>query len=469
MSSAEIWPYPGLRAFYPDEEYLFFGREAQVDAMVDRLAATHFLAVVGSSGSGKSSLVNCGLRPALYRGLMARAGSQWRIAQFRPGYAPLAALAGALAEPGVLYGQFDAGPFSLAELVETTLRMSALGLCDARDEAQLPAGCNLLVVVDQFEELFRYRKLGGGRTRSDQSAAEDATAFVNLLLAAAHEPQSRIYVVLTMRSDFLGDCAQFAGLPEAINRGQYLVPRLTRDELRRAITGPAAVAGGGIAPPLATRLINDSGDNPDQLSILQHALKRTWERWRSVGGAGALELAHYEAIGGMAMALNQHAEETWDELPDDEARRICAKVFKALTDKSTDLRGIRRPTRLSDLCAIAEADQAALQAVLERFREPGRSFLLPPAAVPLGADTVIDISHESLMRVWQRLRAWGEEEYESTRLFLRLADTARLHAEGRASLWRDPDLRLARDWQRQQQPTPAWAAQYATDLQPALD
>ncbi len=95
--------FPGLRPFREDEEYLFFGRESQVDAMVDKLAATHFLAVVGTSGSGKSSLVNCGLRPALHGGLMARAGTAWRMAQFRPGSDPLGAMAHALAEDGVLF------------------------------------------------------------------------------------------------------------------------------------------------------------------------------------------------------------------------------------------------------------------------------------------------------------------------------------------------------------------------------
>ena len=96
-------PFPGLRPFREDEAHLFFGRENQVDAMVDKLAATHFLAVVGSSGSGKSSLVNCGLRPALRQGLMARAGTAWRMAQFRPGNDPIGAMARALAEDGVLF------------------------------------------------------------------------------------------------------------------------------------------------------------------------------------------------------------------------------------------------------------------------------------------------------------------------------------------------------------------------------
>src|SRR5262245_14961250 len=117
-------PFPGLRPFREEEEYLFFGRESQVDAMVDKLAATRFLAVVGTSGSGKSSLVNCGLRPALHRGLMAHVGTSWRMAQFRPGADPVHAMAGALAQDGVLFrGRRTSGP-SFAEIVDTTLRMS---------------------------------------------------------------------------------------------------------------------------------------------------------------------------------------------------------------------------------------------------------------------------------------------------------------------------------------------------------
>ena len=156
-------PFPGLRPFREDEEYLFFGRENQVDAMVDKLAATRFLAVVGTSGSGKSSLVNCGLRPALRQGLMARAGAAWRMAQFRPGADPIGAMARALAEDGVLFARNAAKDLPLADIVETTLRMSKEGLIDIFEQARLDDGVNLLVVVDQFEELFRYRKLGGRR------------------------------------------------------------------------------------------------------------------------------------------------------------------------------------------------------------------------------------------------------------------------------------------------------------------
>ena len=384
MSSATVTlqtnPFPGLRPFREEEEYLFFGRESQVDAMVNKLAATHFLAVVGTSGSGKSSLVNCGLRPALHRGLLARAGTAWRMAQFRPGSDPLRAMARALAQDGVLFRGYEAGSVTLAEMIETTLRMSKLGLIDIYEQARLGAEVNLLVVVDQFEELFRYRQLGAAKQGHVSGISEDAIAFVNLLLEVREQATCPIYVVLTMRSDFLGDCAQFPGLAEAINAGQYLVPRLTRDERRAAISGPIGVGGAEIAPVLLTRLVNDVGDNPDQLSILQHALNRTWAHWQhESGGTGPLDLTHYDAIGTMAHALDQHAEQAYAELGTVRQRQICEKLFKALTDKATDPRGVRRPTTLGTLCALTEASDAEVTEVIDVFREPSRSFVMPPA------------------------------------------------------------------------------------------
>ena len=462
-------PFPGLRPFREDEEYLFFGRESQVDAMVNTLAATRFLAVVGTSGSGKSSLVNCGLRPALHRGLLARAGTAWRMAQFRPGSDPLGALARALAGDGVLFRGYEADGLTLAEIIDTTLRMSKLGLIDIYEQARLGERVNLLVVVDQFEELFRYRQLGAAQKENAYGVSAEATAFVNLLLEVREQTHCSIYVVLTMRSDFLGDCAQFPGLPEAINAGQYLVPRLTRDERRAAISGPVGVGGAEIAPVLLTRLVNDVGDNPDQLSILQHALNRTWACWQQEGdGKRPLDLTHYDAIGTMAHALDQHAENAYAELGGERQQHICAKLFKALTDKATDPRGVRRPTTLATLCALAVATAAEVTEVIDVFREPSRSFVMPPAGEALHPETVIDISHESLMRVWERLQAWADEEAQSARLYRRLAETAVLHAAGKASLWRDPDLQLALDWQAKEQPTAVWAARYHEGFEPAM-
>ncbi|HLK67037.1 MAG TPA: hypothetical protein VKU19_26570 [Bryobacteraceae bacterium] len=438
-------PFPGLRPFRDDEEHLFFGRENQVNTMVDKLAETRFLAVVGTSGSGKSSLVNCGLRPALHRGLMAKAGTAWRIAQFRPGTRPIQALATALAQDGVLFTHFESEGMALADVVEATLEMSKLGLADIYQQAGVDA--NLLVVADQFEELFRF----GGACFS--------VALVNLLLeAVATNP--RIYVVLTMRSDFLGDCSSLPGLPEAINRGQYLVPRLTRDETREAIRGPIGVGGAHIAPVLLTRLLNDVGDNPDQLSILQHALKRTWAHWESKGATGPIDLPDYEAIGTMSQALDQHAEECFAAVGDARRQQICERIFKALTDKGTDPRGVRRPTRLDTLCALTEGSEAEVHGIIDIFRDPGRSFLMPPAGEPLTGESVIDISHESLMRVWTRCKQWVEDEAESATRYRRLGQNAELFSRGAAGLMTDPELSLMLNWMDQAHPNAAWSERY---------
>ena len=129
-----------------------------------------------------------------------------------------------------------------------------------------------------------------------------------------------------MRSDFLGDCTQLPGLAETINAGQYLVPRMTRDERRAAIVGPVGVSGAEVSPVLLTRLVNDVGDNPDQLSILQHALNRTWARWQNEGGGkGPLDLAHYEAIGTMAHALDQHDAAGWRSACGTDSNRHLAR------------------------------------------------------------------------------------------------------------------------------------------------
>jgi len=463
-------PFPGLRPFREEEEHLFFGREKQVDAMVDKLAATRFLAVVGTSGSGKSSLVNCGLRPGLRQGLMSRAGTAWRMAQFRPGSNPIGAMARALAQDGVLFPDHPTEGATLAEIIDATLRMSKLGLIDLFEMAPLDKGVNLLVVVDQFEELFRYRQVEAAERGGDQHGSEEATAFVNLILEVKQQQTSPIFVVMTMRSDFLGDCTQFPGLAEAINAGQYLVPRMTRDERRAAIEGPVRVGSAQIAPVLLTRLVNDVGDNPDQLSILQHALNRTWARWQDEGRENEpLDLPHYEAIGTMAHALDQHAEQAYAELSATPQQRICEQLFKALTDKATDPRGVRRPTALRTLCALAGATAAEVTDVIDVYRDPSRSFLMPPAEEAIGEDAVIDISHESLMRVWHRLNTWADEEAQSAHTYRRLADAAALHAAGAASLWRDPELHLALDWRDRSHPNETWAARYHAGFAAAMD
>jgi tetratricopeptide (TPR) repeat protein len=463
-------PYPGLRPFQFAESRLFFGREKQSEELLRKLRRNRFLTVVGSSGSGKSSLVRAGLLPLLTRGLTADAGVLWRVALFRPGKNPINNMALALNSPDAFQSPRAGGegggtsrPEESSQLreavIETTLRRSALGLADHARRSEWSGRENLLVCVDQFEELFRFKE------QSQRSSPEDdAAAFVKLLLEAARDKGVPVYVLLTMRSDFLGECSQFRDLPEAINEGQYLIPRMTRDEQRRAITEPAARRGVEMAPRLAQRLLNDVGDNPDHLPLLQHALMRTWENWAGGRHRGPIDIDHYKAVGGMEDALSNHAQQTYDALPETgPARRIAEKLFKALTETVVNNREVRRPVELGEVCAIAEANEAEVIAVIDHFRDPGRSFLMPPPETALTAETIIDISHESLIGGWKLLKRWVEEEAKSKAMYQRVADAARRRyrqEEGGASLWRDPDLGFAREWRIRQRPNQAWARRY---------
>ena len=457
-------PFPGLRPFETDEYRLFFGREGQSDELIARLSRSRFLAVVGTSGSGKSSLIRAGLMPALRGGMMKGAGSGWRIAVMRPGGNPIGNLAVELARKDVLSEAGMGLSDEEAEaVIESTLRSGSLGILNVAREARLGEHEKLLLVVDQFEELFRFRATQEG------GSVDEASAFVKLLLEAAQQRELSIYIVLTMRSDFLGDCAQFQGLPEAINDGQYLIPRMTRDERRFAVTGPVGVTRGKISEPLINRLLNDVGDNPDQLPILQHALMRTWEHWQANRhDSEPIGLEHYEAIGTMSDALSRHADEAFNELPDERSRKIAEVLFKALSERGADNREIRRPTRLDTICKITGASVAEVIAVVDVFRRGGRSFLMPPMGTELHADSVIDISHESLIRNWERLKTWVNEEGQSVRIYRRVAETAVLHREGSEGLMQEPALSFALDWRDKSHPTAAWGERYHPEFETAM-
>jgi hypothetical protein len=457
-------PFPGLRSFEPEEDHLFFGRESRIDELLTRLRQSRFLSVVGTSGSGKSSLIRSGLIPSLYSGLMAKAGSNWRVVLFRPGEDPIGHLADALSAPGVLASEEGADDPANRALLEVTLRRSAMGLVECIRQARVPDYENVLVVVDQFEELFRFK-----RSSQQRDSRDEAVAFVKLLLAAAHQNAIPVYVVITMRSDFIGNCTEFEGLTEAINDGQYLVPRMTREERRDAITGPVAVSGAEITQRLVLRLLNDVGDDPDQLPILQHALMRTWDEWNRHHADGEpIDLRHYEAIGTMKDALSQHAEEAFRELADDRSRQIAERMFKSLTDLGSDARGVRSPRALEEIAALTGASEAEAIAVVEAFRQPGRSFLMPPISHQLRAGSIVDISHESLMRIWKRLIRWVDDEARSAQVYIRISKAAAQFQEGKVGLMRDPELQLALNWREESKPNDVWAQRYDVAFERAM-
>jgi energy-coupling factor transporter ATP-binding protein EcfA2 len=437
-------PFPGLRPFEAHQADFFFGRDEQIEELLGRLDKMRFVAVLGTSGSGKSSLVRAGLIPALQRGYLG--GGSWQTIIVRPGSDPIVELAAALSSA------FHISPSE----THPTLQRSSLGLAEFARE-HLQSDHNLLVIIDQFEELIRYRN-----EASERGGKEESAAFVKLLLAATGHSELpapgsgelRIYVVLTIRSEFLGKCSQFRGLPEALNDSQYLVPRMTREQQREAIEGPMGMAGTRITPQLIQRLLNDVGDSPDQLPVLQHALMRMWDQSSEAREQGKpIDLPHYESVGRMERALNLDADRAFDELGADPNREaIARRLFQLLVEPGAEAEETRRPSVLSEIVSVTGADKSEVRQVIDIFHRNG--FVMLSEGVD---DPVVDISHESLIRLWDRLKTWVKEEGESSETYLRLANSAIKDM----ALYRDPELTQALRWRQRESPNAAWAMRYS--------
>lgn len=457
MSRRNIQPYPGLRAFERYESRVFFGRQQQTDELLRRLKQHHFLAVIGASGSGKSSLVKAGLLAGLEKGYMGEVGSRWSIAEMRPGGQPFAMLAEGLLNDKSFFTAWSKSDAAVSgeeqnrlhflPSLTAELRRGSRSFHEILDHSPLPDGTRLLLLVDQFEEIFRFR----------EKEVNEATAFVSLLLEACQHED--IYVVITMRSDFLGTAAEFQGLPEAINSGLYLTPRLTREQLREAICTPASLFGGSVEEALANHLLNEAGNDPDQLPLLQHVLMRLWENDEDK----ILTLEEYQGMNDLRSALDGHAEQVWSGL-DAAGQEIVEIMFRALTERGRDGQDVRRPLKVQRLLELTGVDLPSLARIVDRFRESGRNFLMPPVEVPLSLDTMLDISHESLIRQWIRLRGWVSAEVKKAQMYQRLLDAAERHSRGEGELWHGTDLALALEWQEETKPNAVWAERYEGHL-----
>jgi class 3 adenylate cyclase/WD40 repeat protein len=397
-------PYRGLLAFTAADADTFFGREALVAEMVATLSVSRWLAVVGASGSGKSSAVRAGLQPALARGALP-GSDEWVAVDVRPGIDPLAALADALT---------DAAGRSGAAALAVELRTAPLGVVAAR----LFGGRRLVLHVDQFEEAWT------------TAPAEVRGRFLDLLVGAVTADDDAVSVVVSLRADYYGRTAEHPELAALMASAQVLVSAMTPAELRAAVELPARQAGLVLEPGLSQAVVDDVAGEPGALPLLSTAMRETWERRRGL----SLTLAGYAETGGARRAIAHLADATMHEMDagdQDVARRLLLRLAAPAADGGD----VARPAPLSEL-VVDEITQRVLDRLVER------------RLVTAGATTV-QVAHEALLREWPRLRTWLDADRDGRRLHQQLATAAtewQASGEDDGSLLRGVRLAAAADW-----------------------
>ncbi|MDX1417478.1 MAG: protein kinase, partial [Candidatus Promineifilaceae bacterium] len=442
-------PYKGLRAFQEADADDFYGREGLVQQLIAGVADSRFTAVVGPSGSGKSSAVKAGLIPALRSGVissregMARS-DKWFVTEMTPGIHPLDELELALWPIAV-----DPPPSLVEPMSHDTRGLSRTIRRIMPDEE----GAQLLLVIDQFEELF---------TLVDDE--ERREFFVDSLLTAIRDPRSPLRVVVTLRADFLDRPLQMQNLGKLLKENAEIVLPMSAEELTWAVREPARRMGVRLEPGLAEAIVADVSDQPGGLPLLQYALTELFERRQG----GMMSLADYQEIGGVHGALGRRAEEIYTSL-DEAGQESTRQLFLRLVTLGEGVEDTRRRVLRSELEGIGEqgivnsqqsignGEQTTINsqqsmvngeigAVIDEY---GLARLLTFDHDPLTRESTVEVAHEALLREWPRLRGWLDESRSDVRLQrLLAAAAAEWQANGQVDgfLLRDARLEQFAGW-----------------------
>ncbi len=521
-----ICPYPGLRPFTEEESIFFKGRDTHIKQIITQLQDKKIVIVTGNSGAGKSSLIFAGVVPNARAGFFKALYNNWAVATFRPERSPLKNLSEAVAlqldlETNKVYDELQYGFSALVEIYKNSKyfidpESEQWKNADEEQRKRLKStGANLLIIADQFEEFFTNpENFAGGKP------SPEAYTTVNLLLETASialRNNLPIYIIFTMRSDYISDCVAFKGLPEYIGYSQFFVPRLKRNELQQVIEEPAKLAGGSVSKRLSEVLINGLREGFDQLPILQHTLNLLWKRANN--GKEELNLIHLARVAGLhrsylddkdkeefdkwfetlpenekkyfehpslSNVLNYHANTLYDnaynyflekahwadkDLTEEEAKYIIKICFSGLTriDEGRAVRNRMSLKEITNLIGNPKIDYAKVNGVINIFREPESTFIRPfidPEDIKtqyIPSSTILDITHESLIRNWELLQKWEAEEEENLNDFLEFkVQLQRWLDSGKSKAYLLPlgTLSYFEKWYERCKPNKYWIAKY---------
>ena len=515
-----VCPYPGLRPFTEEESIFFKGRDLHIRQVVKLLETNKMAFITGASGDGKSSMVYAGVIPYIRAGFFKSQFNSWLIVDFKPQRNPLKSLSDATAaELGIdadkCIDDLEFGFSSLTDIYKQSGNF-VTGVEDAVNK-----GKNLLIIADQFEEIFT-----NSENFNDGVPSDESYTAINLLLETIRisvAEQLPVYVIFTMRSDFISQCTVFKHLPEFIAYSQFFVPQLKRDEIRQVIEEPAILAGGSVSPSLTEVIINNLNAGFDQLPVLQHALNLLWKTAQN--GNVELDLIHLAKIAGISKdvlsereqtifdawfatrpaymqkyfakpdlnnVLNAHAGMLYESaynyfqknagwadqnITPEESKQIIEIAFKSLT-KIDNNRQVRNRCTLHEITGIINKPhitESTVCGVLNIFRDEDNTLLRPFIVKDnietqyLDGDTVLDVTHEALIRNWKLLTQWDKEELANLNEYNEFnAQVQRWLDNGRKSAFLLPagNYAVFSDWYQKCHPNKYWILKHDTSQRP---
>lgn len=388
-------PYKGLNFYTEEDADLFFGREELTAELVGRLRQDNFLAVVGASGSGKSSLVRAGLIPVIRNGLKLIDGTfpppgNWFVVKMTPTSDPvdetIRRMTRGQGSVSAWEPQFQTNPQALRMLGEEQLKQQG------KDR--------IILLIDQFEELF---------TMVPDQEEAGRQAFIDNLLTAAEDENSPFKVVITMRADFYDECLAYEQLRHVLKRHQEPIGAMTAGELEQAILRPLAAGSWQIQQGLAEQILDEIDQEPGALPLLAHALRETWERRRG----RTLTLSGYREAGGVRGAIAQTARDAFLQF-DQEDQKIVKRIFLNLTELGEGTQDTRRRVPKKYFAAGSASEDRITEVVNELAQN--RLIVVDTIETDQGQMETYEVSHEALIREWGMLRGWLEENRETLRL-----------------------------------------------------
>jgi len=414
QTDSGICPYKGLEFFDCNDEdpKYFFGRDRLIGQLLDHVRTNNFLALVGASGNGKSSVLRAGLLHQLQLGRRIAGSDRWRFRITRPDRQPMQNLALAFVDEGL-------SDLDRAEALGRATGLLSEGASGLQRLVQASTAPRVILVIDQFEEVF---------TRCN--SLEEREQFFACLMGALSNTDDKLCLIIAMRADFIGKCLEqpYSGLAQQIQQHLISVLPMEPEELKAAICKPAEQVGLNIEPALVTEILDDIAGAPGSLPLLQYTLKELWQQRQG----NQLALSAYQALGGINGTLDHRATEIYNSFATAEQKTV-QHIFQQLTQLGEGTEDTRRRVFQADLVAEPQHPTEQVQTVVERLSNADNRLLVTSEVVSKGDQSsrmaIVDVTHEALIRHWRLLRQWIEQNRDLLRQQRKI--------EASAVAWRD--------------------------------